>query len=141
MNRCWQLKHKAKNQRPRANSRFSHTPATYLMALSCAEMHPYQTHFSPLEAAEAGTQTVGHSPQRCRPFRVAPPMPLSVLPLRTIGETLCDSQQNSSRKRREMVHLDNAALQNHSILKRPFQNPHVCVVSPVTRWSGHLCLR
>ena len=46
----------------------------------CSEMRPYQTHSSPLEAAEAGTQTVGHSPQGCRPFRVAPPMPLSVVP-------------------------------------------------------------
>jgi hypothetical protein len=57
-----------------------HTPATYLMAVAmyCSEMHPCQTHSSPLEAAEAGTQTVGHSPQGCWPFRVAPPMPLSV---------------------------------------------------------------
>jgi hypothetical protein len=27
---------------------------------------------SPLEAAEAGAQTVGHSPQGCRPFWVSP---------------------------------------------------------------------
>src|SRR3954447_17729842 len=60
------------------------------MAMCCAEMHPYQTHSSPLEAAEAGTQTVGHSPQRCRPFRVSPPTPLSVwqLQVRSIGESV-----------------------------------------------------
>ena len=42
------------------------------VAMFCSEMHPYQTHSSPLEAAEAGTQTVGHSPQGCRLFRVTP---------------------------------------------------------------------
>jgi hypothetical protein len=67
---------RAKDQEPS----FSHTTATYLMAVAmyCSEMRPFHTHSSPLEAAEAGTQTVGHSPQGCWPFRVAPPMPLSV---------------------------------------------------------------
>jgi len=110
------------------------------MALSCAEMHPYQTHFSPLEAAEAGTQTVGHSPQRCRPFRVAPPMPLSVFPVRNIGELHFRSQQNSSRKQREIVHIDNATLQNHLILKKPFQNPHVCVAHLLSAFQPSRCL-
>jgi hypothetical protein len=89
--------------------------------MCCAEMHPFQTHSSPLEAAEAGTQTVGHSPQSCRPFRVSPPMPLSVLPnelpepaltvnptmarrlagvtRRSIGETHRRSQQKSHSDR------------------------------------------
>src|SRR6478609_8580447 len=69
---------KAKSQEPP----FSHTPAAYLMAVAmyCSEMRPFQTHSSPLEAAEAGTQTVGHSPQGCWPFRGSPPMPLSVAP-------------------------------------------------------------
>src|SRR5689334_21195531 len=47
---------------------FSHTTATYLMAICCSEMRPNQTHSSPLEAAEAGTQTVGHSPQGLQAF-------------------------------------------------------------------------
>jgi hypothetical protein len=118
------------------------------MAMCCAEMRPYQTHSSPLEAAEAGTQTVGHSPQGCRPFRVAPPMPLSVLPCKLSNPTKVWTQRwpadwqvlhtkyrrKASRestkiyllKRREIVHLDNAALQNQSILKKPFQNPRFC---------------
>jgi len=37
--------------------------------MSCAGNTPFSGHTSsPLEAAEAGTQTVRHSPQSCRPF-------------------------------------------------------------------------
>ena len=36
--------------------------------MCCAGMHLYQAHSSPLEAAEAGTQTVGHSPQGLQAF-------------------------------------------------------------------------
>jgi hypothetical protein len=107
---------------------FSHTTATYLMAMCCAEMHPFQTRSSPLEAAEAGTQTVGHSPQSCRPFRVSPPMPLSVLPNelpepaltvdptmarrltgitgRSIGEKTVTVNKNLTQIGREIVHLE-----------------------------------
>jgi hypothetical protein len=35
-------------------------------------MHLYQAHSSPLEAAEAGTQTVGHSPQGLQAFPGVP---------------------------------------------------------------------
>jgi len=48
----------------------SRTPATYLMAMCYAEKAPPVQRYisSPLEAAVTGTQTVGHRPQRCRPF-------------------------------------------------------------------------
>jgi hypothetical protein len=113
----------------------------------CSEMRPFQTHSSPLEAAEAGTQTVGHSPQGCRPFRVSPPMPLSVsnyvsFPrpaltvdptvarrfaglqlMRIIGETRSPVKKIQQNRQHEIGHLDKPTLQNTSILKKPFQHP------------------
>jgi hypothetical protein len=124
----------------RPSGRAFHTPATYLMAMCCAEMHPYQTHSSPLEAAEAGTHTVGHSPQGCRPFRASPPMPLSVLLVRTIGEVRPHVNKNLSQKSREIGHLDKRSRRNKVFLKKVFQNPfsndqagsgfHTCVAQP-----------
>jgi hypothetical protein len=40
--------------------------------MCCAGMRLNQTHSSPLEAAEAGTQTVGHSPQGLQAFPGSP---------------------------------------------------------------------
>src|SRR5580765_8440515 len=72
----------------------------------------FSQRFSPPEAAEAGTHTVGHSPQGCRPFAVryspkslelkanswiSRPMPLSVVLMRIISE-------ESDFVTREIVH-------------------------------------
>jgi hypothetical protein len=52
-----------------ARGSFSHTTATYLMAnVLRRNVSLSDTHSSPLEAAEAGTQTVGHSPQGLQAF-------------------------------------------------------------------------
>jgi len=91
--------------------------------MCCAGMHLYQAHSSPLEAAEAGTQTVGHSPQGLQAFPGFPadaalglamqlsnpaalwtqrwPAGLQVLPRRIIGETHRYSQQKSLSETRE----------------------------------------
>ena len=112
--------------------------------MDCSEMHPCQTHSSPLEAAEAGTQTVGHSPQGCWPFRVAPPMPLSVQPcnfqslrivdptmarrfagvqlMRIIGEAHSAVKKIQQNHQREIGHLDKPTLRKQPILKTPFQS-------------------
>jgi hypothetical protein len=74
-NRCWQLKHKS--QELMAKSQwllFSHSRDLSNGECLAREIHPFQGHTSsPLEAAEAGTPTMGHSPQRCRPFLGFPP--------------------------------------------------------------------
>jgi hypothetical protein len=129
------------------------------VAMYCSEMRPSQTHSSPLEAAEAGTQTVGHIPQGCRPFRVSPPMPLSVsnyvsFPrpaltvdptvarrfaglqlMRIIGETRSPVKKIQQNRQREIGHLDKPTLRKQSILKTLFQNPRfpVTVCAPACK--------
>jgi len=51
-----------------------------------------------------------------------PPTPLSVYQYELYAKRTAAVNKNLSQKPREIVHLDNASLQNQSILKKAFQN-------------------
>jgi hypothetical protein len=66
-------------------------------------------HFRSSEAAEAGAQTVGHSPQGCRPFRVSPSYRLFLPGCRSAGAAPVRFSLISHRKK-AVVNRQNVVL-------------------------------